>query len=249
MPITPTHVLCGYWWKGLVSMVVSIELIASKLEILLYPLYPDGSLGGYGAFETVIPLCESSAIGYTSLGMNINEEMDLTVENPEDGMSYSWSIISGGGSLSSSTGLEVTYTAPGYNAYCLQNPTITLSVGSTVCDTITLNVNGFSQSNHAWAWWYDKDCIDQVTQYSCHLKAKRGYCDGTVVAGFDPCTITTADQTPPYSCDSCWNNTIWADCQAVGYTINIQEAKHPEDLRTTIMKASGCCPWRLSSYP
>jgi len=90
--------------------------------------------------------CGTTAIGYTSQQMEVDEEQELTVENPEDGCLYAWAIASGGGSLSAAVGTSVTYTAPSTNPECANNPVITLTVRSVQCDSLEIAVNA-----NAWA--------------------------------------------------------------------------------------------------
>jgi hypothetical protein len=85
------------------------------------------------------PIIEcSGSIYYATNQMSINESQTLSVLNPTSGAAYSWSIISGEGSLSDSTGLSTIYTAPDSNYNCNKNPTIRLScLHDTGCGTPT----------------------------------------------------------------------------------------------------------------
>lgn len=90
--------------------------------------------------------CDGISIGYTTQGMSVDEEQVLTAEGAVEGCTYTWAISSGGGELSAETGTSVTYTAPSTNANCASNPTITLSCGGEVCDTLEIAINAVSSN-------------------------------------------------------------------------------------------------------
>lgn len=62
----------------------------------------------------------SPVINYTSLQMSVNETQPLTVTGG-CGEPYTWGIVSGGGSLSNTTGASTIFTAPSTNANCKNN--------------------------------------------------------------------------------------------------------------------------------
>lgn len=99
--------------------------------------------------------CGTSNIGYTTQQMSINQTQTLTVTNPDPGATYTWAVASGGGSISPTTGTSVVYTAPATNPNCNSNPTITMSVGSNICDTLRIAVN-----------YVTNPCV-QATQSQC----------------------------------------------------------------------------------
>lgn len=116
-----------------------------------------------GDEPTIAADCGESAIGYTTLQMSCDDSQTLTVENPVGACTYNWAITSGGGNLSSSTGTSVIYTAPSTNAYCLLNPTIQLSCGEEICDSITIAANCWVGVQHA----YVKRCGCHYSGFQC----------------------------------------------------------------------------------
>ena len=80
----------------------------------------------------------TGSIGYTTLQMQVSGTQTLTVVNPTSGETYYWAASSGS---IDATGLSVTYTAPAINPNCENNPTITLTCGGSVVDTITMALN------------------------------------------------------------------------------------------------------------
>jgi len=96
--------------------------------------------------------CEGISIGYTTQGMQVDEEQNLSVIGDQEGCTYNWSL-SGGGSLSSPTGTHVIYIAPSENPNCDENATITLSVEGITCDTLEIAVNENVGAEHAYGLW------------------------------------------------------------------------------------------------
>lgn len=172
---------------------------------------------GYGPLECN---CAGITIGYTTLGMSTGEEQVLTVQNSVGGCTYNWEIVSGGGSLSSNTGMSIVYTAPSSNPNCIYNPTIELSCGD-VCDSITIAANDYAGT--AWAYKIWQECVPHGVE-GRYYKLMDGYsCDGVHQFG------------PNYSC----SGTDEANCIAVCPPIGV------EDVRTQVMKDGGCCPEAL----
>jgi RHS repeat-associated protein len=83
------------------------------------------------------------SIGYTTQQMAVNGTQNLTASGGS-GNPYTWSIIRGGGSLSSSTGNSVTYTAPSSNSNCANNPTIQVTDSNGYSNILSLAVNAYS---------------------------------------------------------------------------------------------------------
>jgi len=103
--------------------------------------------------------CEDILIGYTTQGMQVDEEQTLTVEGGVDGCVYSWAIISGGGELSAGTGTSVIYTASASNPDCDENATISLSVEENTCDTLEIAINAGPSGDIAY--WVNTGAIYQ----------------------------------------------------------------------------------------
>lgn len=94
---------------------------------------------------------EPPVIGFTSKQMTTNGRQNLTVSGG-CGEPYTWSIGSGRGSLSNSTGTSVTYTAPSSNPNCANNPTIKVTDKCGNYTTLDLAVSGYT----SWEIAYTK---------------------------------------------------------------------------------------------
>jgi len=174
------------------------------------------------------------SIGYITQSMQINETQELSVEgfNPKcPAESYQWEIASGGGSLSETYGYEVTYTAPGNNYKCEQNPTINLICGGIIVDTLHLAVNAYQAPFRAFA--IKQGCEDAPTP--------------TCVAGnFHCCTYLTYDcagnyfdfinpTTGGYPCaETDKNPYLW--CSTAPSVYDYRQPYHIE---------AGCCPGEI----
>ena len=166
----------------------------------------------------VIAVCDPLAvIQYTTLQMAVDEEQGLSAS--ESGAGYTWTISSGGGSLSKSEGNSTVYTAPSTNANCTANPTIQLSCDGNVIDSITIAINQYTGT--AWAYKIWQDCEPHgegwaklMDAYDCNNVHKFG---------------------PNYSCTGTDEADCIASCPATGM----------EDVRTQAMKDAGCCPEAL----
>jgi len=175
-------------------------------------------------------------IGYTTQQMAANEEQALTVDGYIDGcaaQNYQWEITSGGGSLSADHGWGVTYTAPATNPNCEENPTISLSCGGEVVDTLSIAINALNQYNayravtespikmgyycgYTWNFWH---CNGEVRS---HSEADSYCCDPG-----NTCPWTVGD----------WPGSCVAVCPSIGEVL--------EDTRTPEQIAGGCCPEAL----
>lgn len=170
--------------------------------------------------------CDPNAvIGYTTLGMQVNEEQTLQalVDGVlDDDTTYTWAVASGGGSLTGSPNNQVTYTAASSNdASCSLNSTITLSCNDVIIDSITVAINAYAGT--AWAYKIWQGCVPHGIE-GRYYKLMDGYsCDGVHQFG------------PNYSC----GGTDEANCIAVCPPVGI------EDVRTQVMKDGGCCPEAL----
>ena len=156
---------------------------------------------------------DPGSIGYTTQQMSTDEVQNLTVTDPNPDYTYSWSISSGGGTLSSSTGTSVDYTAPSENADCENNPIITLMVGGVPVDSLSLAVNDTEMLGLAYK------VLECRTGSNGHCVTYR--CNDTIA-------------TEPLCCIS---DPCISDCPGLtGWPII------PEDIRTEGQIAAGCCP-------
>ena len=158
--------------------------------------------------------CTTETIGYTTQQMSVDEVQTLTVVNPVAGCTYNWSIASGGGSLSSSTGLSVDYTASSTNVNCVNNPTITMGIGQDICDTLSLAVTATPYYTAAKQSY----CV-------ANLRYCRTYsCDSSIIGDSAYCNAPTAEL--------CLTDT----CYSAGCPLVLT------DFRTAWLKEQGCCP-------
>jgi len=165
--------------------------------------------------------CGASKIGYTTQQMSINQTQTLTVTYPQVGSTYSWEVTSGGGSVSPAIGNSTMYTAPGTNADCANNPTITLKAGTDVCDTSKIAVNAGAVSravivNTETGNEYFPCCVYWIL------------CDGTIDTPTPPEHPCEAGYSCSDPCSVC-----------TGYEAG------STDIRTDAEKNAGCCPMQL----
>ncbi|HOK07625.1 MAG TPA: hypothetical protein PLJ03_10605 [Syntrophales bacterium] len=200
--------------------------------------------------------CASESIGISgTTQMSVGETKTLTVLNPVVGRTYTWVIAAGGGKISPRTGTTTTYTAPGTNPYCANNPTIQLKVGSNVCDSVSLAVNASTSPNWAVRTYVDPEC-NQPGDWciiNCWIWLNIYKCDNSLI--FGPCryavqcsgSTCNEDGCPGGkfpTCDMCRNKPVtYPACyRGSGYSLNYWLARNPEDVRTENDKRQGCCP-------
>jgi len=189
-------------------------------------------------------------IQYTSLQMSINQQQTLTASGGQSDKCYTWTITSGGGSLSAATGKSVVYTAPSSNADCASNSTIALTCDRSVVDTVTIAVNQVTSIYAAYE--FNDECEQgcrivgaRCEYYYQYLKTKYT-CNGDVYSGPTIMSIQTSSVGCAYtdypSCTNLKNNCDGvAHCVAAGGCCN--DYIHGfVDLRTPAQKAAGCCP-------
>jgi hypothetical protein len=192
--------------------------------------------------EISINACPATAtIGHTTHQMAVNTTQTLTAVPGTAGCgtpTYDWTVTANCGTLSSPTGNTVIYTAPANNANCLRNPTITLSCGGTVMDTLKISVNASASGDPAVRWcctcnttWCINNNIRQCTWYAkCNgLPWGSGTCGSTCA------TMACCAQSDPTG-DT---NNDWHTCAQSGYVVGWN------DFRDQTMKDAGCCPNQL----
>lgn len=118
-------------------------------------------------------------VGYTTQQMAINGTQTLAAIGGE-GCSLDWEIVSGGGSLSASSGSSVVYTAPSTNPNCVNNPTITLSCQGAVVASLSIAINA------AWsgygAYYKTSQRHEEPCFYAIHYELYN--CAGAIVPGW-----------------------------------------------------------------
>jgi hypothetical protein len=179
-----------------------------------------------------------ASISYDSQQMSVNGSQTLSVDGvpAEASSTCTWEITSGGGTLDTYVGTSVVYTAPATNANCLSNPTITLSCGGNVIDTLQIAVNG--------------DTSDSVASVG------RENCDPTwpgpaTTTFFRRCNgsnyyISRDSYRGPGCYDDC--NGVSCGCRTIGYegvTYPCIGCECTIDVRTEALLATGCCPANL----
>ena len=163
--------------------------------------------------------------------MAVGTSQVLSVANSIEGRIYTWEL-SGGGSLSGSTGLSVTYTAPSTNANCASNATITISCGGVACNALQIAINSVETASQlaarATLGLHGVCTSDGAGGYMCRGGSCPVYCNGTVdivCSGYLPCTVTV----------TCGPGNIGVQCTD----------ECIEDVRSAEQKAAGCCPNQL----
>jgi hypothetical protein len=180
---------------------------------------------------------ETVSIGYTTQGMQVDEEQELSVVgyHPKWAPSnYKWTIESGGGSLSEETGYKTTYTAPSENPNCDLSPTIALWCGDEIVDTLQIAVNAWMSTGNA-AQEFSLDGIECSPYTASSCKCTRlcyvYNCDNSIAseptcgAGEGGELLLCTESYPPRICSE--------SCDAV-YGVS--------DMRTSEMIQLGCCP-------
>ncbi len=107
----------------------------------------------------------AESIGYVSQQMGVNDIQSLTVVNGYPGRNYSFSVKSGGGSITS----DGVYTAPATNAECANNPVIALKCpDGTEAATLKLAVDsGGYGCTLAWQTCCNFSVYSCITSYNC----------------------------------------------------------------------------------
>ena len=188
--------------------------------------------------------------------MGIDGQQVLSVMNYRTGQAYTWSIESGGGSLSVTTGEEVTYTAPDSNPDGENNPTIKLSVengGEVVCDTLSISVNAYTGAEVAYA------IVGSELTKDCTPGSPQTYCEEFIWFHNYDCSNNLLWDSFCGGC-SCnyWGeicNEFYAhiegisECSLAVSSQHCIDAGYPPgstvDKRTATMKTQGCCPAAL----
>jgi len=217
-----------------------------------FALANDGAMPDGDCFPCVSDCdCTDISIGYTTQGMQVNEEQTLTVEGAEEGCDYNWAITGGGGSLSGESGVSVIYTAPDENPSCELNPTIELWCGGAMMANLAIGINSYGAGSTAyevkWITGYSGgDCVYSpyskppcdywcgpvtyfmVAQYDCEGTELRR-CAGTPQF----CWYTNPVEDVPAIRGTCWDGfTVMGQNQSLGVT----------DMRSEVKIAKGCCP-------
>ena len=187
----------------------------------------------------------------TTPQMAAGASQTLYITGGSEGDIYHWSTTSG--SLSPPTGTSVTYTAPATNPNCVNNPTITVTCGGVVINTLKLAVTSsyVSYYSHSISVLTEpSECRVQITTYlyACGLTGSQAS------IGCDGCDCVT----PKHDCICldgfiCNSSSVLARCTAGSkcgtITVNgvpvVIKCSGSTDLRSAAAKAAGCCPAAL----
>lgn len=190
----------------------------------------------------------AGGIGYTTQQMQVNGTQSLTVTGAvADCVArnlYTWSVKSGGGSVSPMTGVSTVYTAPATNADCSSNPTIALSCKGVEIATLKLAVNAYVKGGG--------DPVCEEATYLCHhdqysniLCATKYWCRGMFTCSGVP------HPKNPY-CGAVYGSTYCPDLSSSGANAikdwdctACSPAEGHADVRTATMITRGCCPSTL----
>ncbi len=185
--------------------------------------------------------CDSETINITSTVMGCSESQTLSVNDAVVGKTYNWEVSSG--SLSSSTGTSVTFTAPATNANCTSNTTVSLKVGANTCDTGIIAINCAGTGVKAYETWTRTTCtLFGAQQYTiCYGDRKEYDCDGNLLGTYEQGTI---DSSNP-------GTLICSHCYSVLEATNMCDGQpraegRYADCRSASQKAAGCCPRALA---
>jgi len=196
-------------------------------------------------------------IGYTTLQMSTGATQELTVTGSSGG-TYTWATTSG--SIVPTEGTSVTYTAPATNANCASNPTITLTCGGSVVDTITTAVNAVVGYGVGWYFTYsDISVCPACSSGSCQTipgspplylwnpgRAERIalQCSGS--------TSTSGFSTPfsglEVDCDTAfegWKGKAMRELRSGLFPVPPAIWDSWYDNRSEVLKGQGCCPAQL----
>jgi len=212
-----------------------------------FALSHDGSMPQGDCFPCdELCICAGITIGFTTQQMAIDEEQTLYALGAIDGCLYTWGLT-GGGSLSAETGSCVVYTAPGSNAGCTNNATITLSTNEGICDTLKIAVNALTGWSLAAIIWADPSCRagPNGNFHYCKAWELSTRCDGAYAVG-RPCESGEEQSAFGEGCEGCYSDISYTiGCWGNAHSIDELIARSPYDNRTAQQIADGCCPAAL----
>ena len=228
---------CAYDMKASGGEFVGSKYFAPSTpgtyEIYVTPWMSDDQGKKCASMSVTVQSACTGVIGYTTLQMATDGTQTLTVTGGAVGDVYTWTTTSG--SFDTDTGTSVTFTAPSSNAECSSNPTISLTCGGNVVDTLLIAVNGYSDAAATATKWY---C--QGTNYPwagcCYVRRNcSGVSLGTSASWYCELSGCLADYTAQYCTHFLGYNCSTIDPLGAGL----------HDVRSAEMKSGGCCPSTL----
>lgn len=246
--IVNPKVNCDYTWESSAGRIPGGTFYApvgpTTVTIKVKPFMGDDM--GKSCAEIKVKVraagCSGETISVPSTQMQVSTSQTLTIVGSVPGKTYTWNISSGGGTMAGNV-----YTAPATNANCTSNPTIQLMVGSSVCASVTLAVNEYSDLVPSVRTWSQTSAVVPDGWVADGLCAKLGvlfercaanetviYCNGSVATGPTYTEFSVGFSDPEVTCSYCTSAHITP-----------RTSISPQDLRTAPMKAAGCCPSQL----
>ena len=187
---------------------------------------------------------------YTTLQMSVGGTQTLQASGAGSDDCYTWSTDFG--SLSASTGKSVVFTAPSSNANCASNPTITLTCGGNVVDTIQIAVNAVATNVNAYKVYSAHQCVQGGCGSWCTLGYTYKnvyYCNGTL----NPNTLFSVNcyvtayayisGGPPPACSAVESEPATTVCGEGGNIFGTLVGTI--DTRSAYWIEQGCCPAAL----
>jgi hypothetical protein len=190
-------------------------------------------------------------VAVTAPTMVAGASQTLTVQGWRAGEVYSWSTTTG--SLDVATGNSVVYTAPSSNANCTSNPTITLSCGGNVVDTVQIAVNAVTSGESHYKYIETQVGICSAVSGGYVIGVLGGYkcgtvavmnCNGTLSRGpFPYCSVSGVKP----SCAEAFldaERLLFREFGTGSYTCWFAGTRLGGscDIRTPAQIAAGCCP-------
>lgn len=193
------------------------------------------------------------AIIHSTHQMAFGTSQDLSIPDPPGGWlpgcEITWEL-SGGGTLSTTTGTETEYTAPASNPGCTNNATVTCRCSTGETDSISISIYGTGISGTAFElslpYKLSCDCGTAPTnECTCHLLGIG--CDGSTTYDFAKGKCIGQCTPPIYLSMGCEYKLCippgaylprGPKCDGWGSYTNVASC----DRRTALMLSQGCCP-------
>lgn len=198
--------------------------------------------------------CPAPVISSSSTQVPFNGTQVLQASGGAGGP-YSWTLVLGDGSLSSTAGGLVTYTAPSANADCLQNPSIVVRDACGKTAEISLSVSVPPASFDPAGRMYSEFRGRVLGGCSCSYSWVGISCDGRVGwvshgCSPNPGAFCGYPPPPPWEwfdyLDHVWSR-LCSEAAAACDPDRVCIDGYIEDLRTADQKLHGCCPAQLAN--
>ncbi len=191
--------------------------------------------------------CPPPIIDATTKQVPVNGSQGLTASGGAGGP-YTWSMVSGAGSISGTSGTSINYSAPSSNANCAGNPVIRVTDSCGASTDMSLAV--YAASGFAGYYVYPtfEGCAGRVLGV-CYYQIFKNIiaCDGNFTGYIIACS-------PGHNVGACtvedyytWADTGCGQEQGACLTTNCTDgcAYGYHDTRTSGQLSQGCCPLLL----